>query len=316
MTLRYYVDKKAWVKDTYSVWNNFGGIHKYINDSGVLRFITELSQFNEGGELKVFDIDVDYSLPSDLGLPFQSVVTTSFLNQDYPFHPKNYKETKLDFTLQNEYNIGKEPIEGTSYGEGGSGASKYILFNAILTPRHFYQITLDKVNVPTSYSYTVYVNNIERATGTFTNTDPVSLAWQPIEFQILDTDVAPYTIKIVSEGLSLDDIDSSVAILKDSTYDNSITFTNVVLSEEGTLNVDPINSYEQAAIERVVDLGTRLGNWTFGTSDFGNIITAVETIKLSGRGYNCKINIKETGKSKWTLESMGITYKMKKARSR
>jgi hypothetical protein len=37
---------------------------------------------------------------------------------------------------------------------------------------------------------------------------------------------------------------------------------------------------------------------------------------LSGRGYNSKISIIEDSKSKWTLESLGITYKMKKARSR
>jgi hypothetical protein len=315
-TLRYYVDKKAWVKDNYAAWNDFGGVHKYINDSGKLRFITELSQLAESGSVQIFDVEVDYSLPSDLGQFFESRVTTSFLNQNQPFHPKNYKEAKMDFTLQNEYNIGKEPIVGTSYGEGGSGASTYILFNAVLTPRHFYQITLDKVNVPTTGSYIVYVNDDSRASGTFTNTDPVSQSWLPIEFQILDTDVAPYTIKIVSSQLSLANIDASVAVLKDSTYDNSITFTNVILSEEGTLNIDPIQSYSQSAVERVVNLGTRLGNWTFGTSNFGNIITAVETIKLSGRGYNCKISITENGKSKWTLESLGITYKMKKARSR
>ena len=317
-TLRYYVDKKAWVKDTYSAWNQFGGIHKYINESGKLRFITELSQFEDEDDLKIFDVELDYSLPSDLGQFFESRVTTSFLNQNQPFHPKNYKEAKMDFTIQNEYNIGKEPIyaiEGT-YGEGGTSPTQYILFDANLTKRHFYQITLDKVNVPTSYGYTVYINNVERKTGTFTNTDPVSQSWLPIEFQILDGDTMPCEIKIVSQGLVLASIDSSVAVLKDSTYDNSITFTNVILSEEGTLNVDPIQSYSQSAVERVINLGTRLGNWTFGTSDFGNIITAVETIKLAGKGYNCKISITETGKSKWTLESLGITYKMKKARSR
>jgi hypothetical protein len=238
-------------------------------------------------------------------------------------HLKAYKEAKMDFTLQNEYNIGKEPIVGTSYGEGGTFPTQYILFDANLTKRHFYQITLDKNNVPTSSTYAVYINNgvTPRATGTFTDTDPASQSWLPIEFQILDTDVAPYTIKIVSQGFpivsgELNTVDENVAVLKDSTYDNSITFTNVILSEEGTLNIDPIQSYSQSAVERVVNLGTRLGNWTFGTSDFGNIVTAVETIKLSGRGYNCKISITETGKSKWTLESLGITYKMKKARSR
>ena len=111
-------------------------------------------------------------------------------------------------------------------------------------------------------------------------------------------------------------VDAEELVLYDSTYDNSITFINAVLSEEGTLNIDPINSYDPSEVEKTISLGTRLGNWVFGTSDFGNVITAVQTIKLSGRGYNCKINVQETGKSKWTLESVGITYKVKKARSR
>lgn len=314
-TLRYYVDKKAWVKDTYSAWHNFGGIHKYINEDGRLRFITELCQFTSGGVIKIFDVELDYSLPSDLGTFFESKMTTAFLNQNYPFHPKNYKEAKLDFTLQNEYNIGKLPIFGTAYGENVS-PNKEVFFNAVLIPRHFYQITFDKQNVPTVGTYFIYVNDNQRATGTFANTTPTSQSWLPIEFQILDTDVAPYTIKIRCAQFDLSTMDVGVAVLKDSTYDNSITFTNVVLSEEGTLNIDPIDSYNQATIERVINLGTRLGNWTFGTSDFGNILTAIETIKLAGKGYNCKISITENGKSKWTLESLGITYKMKKARSR
>jgi hypothetical protein len=314
-TLRYYVDKKAWVKDTYSAWHNFGGIHKYINEEGRLRFITELCQFTSGGVIKIFDVELDYSLPSDLGTFFESKMTTAFLNQNHPFHPKNYKEAKLDFTIQNEYNIGKLPIFGTAYGENVS-PNKEVFFNAVLIPRHFYQITFDKQNVPTAGNYIIYVNDNQRADGTFTNTTPTSQSWLPIEFQILDTDVAPYTIKIRCAQFDLSTMDVGVAVLKDSTYDNSITFTNVVLSEEGTLNIDPIDSYNQATIERVINLGTRLGNWTFGTSDFGNILTAVETIKLAGKGYNCKISITENGKSKWTLESLGITYKMKKARSR
>ena len=314
-TLRYYVDKKAWVKDTYSAWHNFGGIHKYINEEGRLRFITELCQFTSGGVIKIFDVELDYSLPSDLGTFFESKMTTAFLNQNHPFHPKNYKEAKLDFTIQNEYNIGKLPIYGTAYGENVS-PNKEVFFNAVLIPRHFYQITFDKQNVPTAGTYIIYVNDNQRADGTFTNTTPTSESWLPIEFQILDTDVAPYTIKIRCAQFDLSTMDGGVAVLKDSTYDNSITFTNVVLSEEGTLNIDPIDSYNQATIERVINLGTRLGNWTFGTSDFGNILTAVETIKLAGKGYNCKISVTENGKSKWTLESLGITYKMKKARSR
>lgn len=314
-TLRYYVDKKAWVKDTYAAWNNFGGVFKYINESGKLRFITQLSQLEATEPVKIFDIEVDYALPTDLTKKITSKFTTSYLNQNQPFHPKNYKEAKFDFSIQNEYNIGKEPIVGTNFNEVQFGSTKYFFFTANLTSRHFYQITLAK-NEVNAGTYTVRVNGEIRKTGTFLDTDPVSLSWQPIEFQIFDTDTMPCTIEVRSAGLNLGVTNESVAVLYDSTYDHSVTFNTLVLSEEGTLNVDPIDSYTSADVAIPIDLGTRTGNWTFGTSDFGNVIVAVKTVKLAGRGYNSKVSVIENSKSKWTLESLGITYKMKKARSR
>jgi hypothetical protein len=314
-TLRYYVDKKAWVKDTYAAWNNFGGVHKYINESGKLRFITELSQLETGNPVKIFDIEVDYSLPTDLTKNITSKITTSYLNQNQPFHPKNYKEAKFDFAIQNEYNTSKEPIIGTNYGEAQFGATKYFFFDANLIPRHFYQITLDK-NEVTAGTYTVRVNGELRKSGSFLDTNPVSLSWQPIEFQIFDTDTMPYSIEVRSSGLNLGVLTESVAVLYDSTYDHTVTFNTLVLSEEGTLNIDPIDSYTSADVAIPINLGTRTGNWTFGTSNFGNVIVAIKTVKLSGRGYNSKVSVIEDSKSKWTLESLGITYKMKKARSR
>lgn len=307
-TLRYYVEKKAWVKDVYSAWNIFGGIFKYINESGVLRFITNLSQFGEGDDYKIFDVDVDYALPTDLGENVSSKFTTSYLNQNYPFHPKNYKEAKFEFTLQNEYNTSREPI--LPILNSGVETSTYVQFDAPLLDRHQYSLTFDPSEVSAGASYSIYLDGAVSAiaSGTISATGD---NLNPITF--VSNRTGDVTVKIeVTNTVA----DSEDLVLYDSTYDNSITFINAVLSEEGTLNIDPINSYDQAEVEKTINLGTRLGNWVFGTSDFGNVITAVQTIKLSGRGYNCKINVQEYGKSKWTLESVGITYKVKKARSR
>jgi hypothetical protein len=309
-TLRYYVDKKAWVKDTYKPFNIFGGVFKYINESGKLRFITKLSQLEDGQAFKVFDIEVDYSLPTDLTENIISKFTTSFLNQNYPFHLKNYKEAKFDFAIQNEYNTSNENLPISNYAEN----INYVQFDVDLIDRHFYSITFqtNEINSPYPAAYIVEIDNVQVASGNITLSGS---NLSTIRFMSNKTDNA--TVKITVTG-KVNTTNMSVDSIKlyDSTYDHTVTFNTLVLSEEGTLNVDPIDSYTEADVEIPIDLGTRTGNWTFGTSNFGNIIVAIKTVKLAGRGYNNKVSVIEDSKSKWTLESLGITYKMKKARSR
>jgi hypothetical protein len=309
-TLRYYVDKKAWVKDIYSGWEDFGGVFKYINESGKLRFITQLSQFEDGDPVKIFDVEVDYSLPTDLTKDITSKMTTSYLNQNYPFHPKNYKEAKFDFAIQNEYNTSLAELPIASYAE----TSNYVQFTVNLTDRHFYSITFltTEINSPYPAAYTVEIDAVSVGSGNITQTgDNLST------IRFMSNKGGNVTVKITVTG-KVNTTNMSAASIKlyDSTYDQTVTFNTLVLSEEGTLNVDPIASYVDADVEVPINLGTQLGNWTFGTSNFGNVIVAIKTVKLSGRGYNSKISIIEDSKSKWTLESLGITYKMKKARSR
>jgi hypothetical protein len=307
-TLRYYVDKKAWVKDTYAAWNSFGGVHKYINDSGKLRFITELSQLEGNNSVKIFEIEVDYSLPTDLTKNITSKITTSYLNQNQPFHPKNYKEAKFDFAIQNEYNtsLAELPIIVGS----GVETSAYVQFDVSLIDRHFYSITFENTEVTTGASYTVKIDDVIVLHNGTVNDDGFGNL-DAIRFMSNKTGVVTVNIAIVNTVT-----DAETLKLYDSTYDHTVTFNTVVLSEEGTLNIDPIESYTSADVAVPIDLGTRTGNWTFGTSNFGNVIVAVKTVKLSGRGYNSKVSIIEDSKSKWTLESLGITYKVKKARSR
>ena len=309
-TLRYYVDKKAWVKDTYAAWNDFGGVHKYINESGKLRFITELSQLEAGDPVKIFDIEVDYSLPTDLTKDITSKFTTSYLNQNQPFHPKNYKEAKFDFAIQNEYNTSLAQLPIASYAE----TINYVQFTVNLIDRHFYSITFltTEINSPYPAAYTVEIDAVSVASGNITLTGS-NLS----TIRFMSNKSGNVTVKITVTGkVNTTNMSAGSIKLYDSTYDHTVTFNTLVLSEEGTLNVDPIDSYTTADVAVAIDLGTRTGNWTFGTSNFGNVVVAVKTVKLSGRGYNSKVSVIEDSKSKWTLESLGITYKMKKARSK
>jgi hypothetical protein len=308
-TLRYYVDKKAWVKDTYAAWNDFGGVFRYINESGKLRFITQLSQLEAAHPVKIFDIEVDYSLPTDLTKDITSKFTTSYLNQNQPFHPKNYKEAKFDFAIQNEYNTAMANLPVANYAE----TINYVQFTVDLLDRHFYSITFEPTEIGARpAAYTVEVDAVQVASGNITES-----AGNLSTIRFMSNKTGNVTVKITVTGkiitgtMSVDSIS-----LYDSTYDHTVTFNTIVLSEEGTLNIDPIDSYVAADVEVPINLGTRTGNWTFGTSNFGNVIVAVKTVKLAGRGYNSKVSVIEDSKSKWTLESLGITYKMKKARSR
>jgi hypothetical protein len=308
-TLRYYVDKRAWVKDTYAAWNNFGGVHKYINNDGKLRFITELSQLENGNSVKIFEIELDYSLPTDLTKNITSKVTTSYLNQNQPFHPKNYKEAKFDFAIQNEYNTSNQALPISNYAE----TVNYVQFTVDLIDRHFYSITFEPDEIGTRpAAYTVEVDAVQVSSGNITETNG-NLS----TIRFMSNKTGNVLVKITSTGKIVTANMSATSIkLYDSTYDHTVTFNTMVLSEEGTLNIDPIDSYTSAEVAIPIDLGTRTGNWVFGTNNFGNVIVAIKTVKLSGRGYNSKVSIIEDSKSKWTLESLGITYKMKKARSR
>lgn len=108
-TFRYYIDKEAWVKDTFN-FDVFRGIYKFYNKNGVLHFITQPMSIN-GENLAIYEGVVDESIVSDFGKPITTQFLTSKLNQEYPFHHKKYKELKLDFSIQNQYLPTFEPIK-------------------------------------------------------------------------------------------------------------------------------------------------------------------------------------------------------------
>jgi hypothetical protein len=327
-TLRYYVDKKAWVKDTYGKDENttyadntfeFDGVFKYYSEDGVLSFISNVTQLDtEGVNLadSVYEIVIDKTLPSDFTKAFKSTFETANLNQGYPFHPKKYLENRMDFTLQNEYNTSKDEIPFTTPGPS-NGVSTLSFTNKLLKG-HSYQLGFDANATITNVQYQLDNGTPQTATYNYIGTLNAGQENEQI-VNALYFDV-PYkefdAIYILITHSSTIDFDA--AELKDNTYDHTLNFNTFSLSEEGTLNLDNIG-YDASEAVVEINLGTVFGaneTWVFDDSAFDNRITAVKTVKLSGRGYNYKLFVTDRSKAKWTIENLGITFKFKRARSR
>ena len=342
ITLRWYIDKKAWVKDVYQGYatNGFNGVFKYQIVDGKLEYITHPSTLlGENENEAIYKIGVDYDLPTDLHQPIKAKFETAFLNQNYPFHPKNYKEAKLDFTLQNEYNKGRLAIYDSSvdgvdatYSETENKISVTLGSGITLEKNHRYRvdfflnpstsetglITYDPVNVTNIEieSSSIYVHD-DVSLNTDDNT-VIATEWMMTNDDIITSGNVDIEFTYSGDRITVSDTSESYVSIRDVTYDDTLTFDTYIISEDQTLNFNNYSGYDQASVDIGLDLTAkeRLGDWTFGTSDFGKKITAVKTIKLSGKGYNAKLYLEDTSKSKWTLESMGITYKMRRARSR
>jgi hypothetical protein len=311
-------------------------VFKYQIADGKLEYITHPSDIGEV-DTSIYKIAVDYDLPTDLYQPIKAKFETSFLNQNYPFHPKNYKEAKLDFTLQNEYNKGRLAIfDSTSSGASVTYAAQSISFTLgegiKLEKNHRYRVdfflnaeTNSETGVTTYSPVNVTNIQIEGQTSyvhSFSNLDSNGNKIIATEFMLTNDEIATSgNIDLVfthDSASTANPSEGSYVTLRDVTYDDALTFDTYIISEDQTLNFNNYSGYDQASVDIGLDLTAkeRLGDWTFGTSDFGKKVTAVKTIKLSGKGYNAKLYLEDTSKSKWTLESMGITYKMKRARSR
>lgn len=312
-TLRYYVDKKAWVKDTYGKDENaeyaantfdFDGVFKYYSKDGVLSFITNVTDLDtDPGVATVYEVVVDKSLPNDFGKPFKSTFETANLNQGYPFHPKKYLENRMDFTLQNEYNTSKDAISFTYENTSAAG-----VITANLLKGHSYLVGFVEDQDITNVQYSLDGGTYQDAEYSYdATTYGLTFTVPYLEFDTID-------IKIQHPTGDLVDLPN--ASLHDATYDHTINFNTWSISEEGTLNLDNIG-YDATQAQIDINLGTVFGpneTWVFDESDFGNKVTAVKTVKLSGRGYNYKLYFTDRSRSKWTIESIGITFKFKRAR--
>jgi len=324
-SLRYYIDKKAWVKDVYAI-EDYQGVFKYIASNGGLRIITNRSLG------KLYDILVDKSLPYDFETPPLTRIVPAYLDQGMPFHPKNYKELKMNLTLQNEYNLGKDALE--IFDQEAIIATGYCTGSFYGLVGHTYRFTFpvgtfpEGESEPTKVFLTAYrgVGQNSPLPGyteinsgdTFVD---IYVGWSE---EYLHIDYA-MTNSNNPEHINTYLIESDL-VIHDVTYDNQVDFDvwattekSVLATPESTtveiINEETVEVYNKESNLKF-DMGTNLGTWVFGISEFGDVLTAVKTLKLSGKGYNFRFKIEDQTASKWTLESIGITFKLKKARSR
>lgn len=305
-TFRYYVDKKAWVRDVYfdrevetdADYIDFQGIHEYQRISGkYLGYISKpMLKKGTSESYSIYKIIIDKDIPTDLTHNIFSSFETSFLNQEYPFHPKQYKEVKFDFTLQNEYNTSVAPvIDDTEPIE---------LVEATLIKNHYYVLDMGEQQI----SYINFNETLLEYEEVFTEaTEEVNVDNYSYYFYFNEEDTTSY--------FDIGD-NTYVGTLSDATYDPAIYFKIWAFTEDNALNLDNETSttYE-ATFSPVEDaLGTKFGIWDFGSGVFGNRTTATKTVRLAGKGKNIKVYFEEEGKTKWTLETLGIMFKLKRAR--
>ena len=325
ITLRWYANKNSWVQDKFKTWTDFDGVFKWQIVGDELEFITYKSILDSGNP-SIYRVGIDYTLPHDMREPISSLFETSFLNQNYPFHPKNYKEAKLDFTLQNEYNKGRLPFYESSQDGGLTTTADTISISGLnaFLKNHKYRVEFidDAETNPITHIPLTSVS-IEGNPAYATTPTPVLQTGQTdtmiYEFFITNDYEQGSAVDFYISGVTSVDLTQIDSVtLRDVTYDDELSFDTYIISEDQTLNFDNYSGYTQATVDVGVDLKEkeRLGDWKFGSSDFGKKVTAVKTIKLSGKGYNSKLYLEDTSSSKWTLESLGITYKMRRARSK
>jgi hypothetical protein len=110
--------------------------------------------------------------------------------------------------------------------------------------------------------------------------------------------------------------EGNVIALNDVTYDNFINFATLIRTERDLLNIDPVDYTQDLELPRVdIELGSDFGDWKFNEDPLGKVINIVKTVKLSGKGYNIKTVFVDFTRSKWTLETLGIAYRLRRTRS-
>lgn len=131
-------------------------------------------------------------------------------------------------------------------------------------------------------------------------------------FSLPNIDFAYAEVDVIFQN---DETGNTIA-LKDNTYDTSINFATLVRTEKELLNIPPEDYQQELEFSPVeIALGTSFGEWEFNEDPLGKAINVVKTVKLSGKGYNIKTVFVDFTRSKWTLETLGIAYKLRKTRS-
>ena len=299
-TFRYYIDKEAWVKDTYN-FDLFNGFYKFKNRDGKLHIITHplIITNPETGvpQYRIFEAKVKEDIVSDLEKPIITKFLTSKMHQEYPFHWKRYKELKLDFGIQNEFIID----EFIPYS-GDSDVNPYTV----------------TANFLANHTYAISVNTSDDLNN-LTVDNAVSSSYEQglVYFTIGNEDVEDVGIR--ADNLTVDMFNDS--LITDETYDKNLAFKVNIISDNKALipEVDIATDYQPYNLKLISDeLGIMANTFedTFENSQFGKSYKFVHTNKLQGSGYDIALYYEDNSKVKWTLETLGVTYKMRRTRSR
>lgn len=331
---RYYIDKEAWVRDDFNHFNDFGGIHKFYRNEGELRFISRPTLVKDtDNEYKMYEAYIDKSLPTDFGLNVPSEFLTADLDQLMPFHEKRFKELKFDFVIQNEYlpDLTAQPVENviTDYD---AGTYSYI-FEADLEKNHSYKVAFPfgvyEGSEPEEFDFYDLNRKISNL--------QVYINDEPAEFVGLDTGDIYFTLGNESTSIensdtikvqfdSQEDFSSQweniQSAIVDFTYDLNIRSFVIAKSDGVFMNREAMenyvpgveNLYDLVRLER--SLGTRFSNFTFDQTPFGDVAKSVKTVRLAGSGYGITVYMKDDSRSKWTMETLGVAYRIRKPRSR
>ena len=117
------------------------------------------------------------------------------------------------------------------------------------------------------------------------------------------------------------DFEFNSVVLSDETYDKNLAFNIDIVSDNNSLirGVDVADSYYDNKLKLVSDeLGVMANTFEniFENSQFGKAYKFLHTSKLYGSGYDIEMYYEDSSKVKWTLETIGVTYKMRRTRSR
>lgn len=177
-------------------------------------------------------------------------------------------------------------------------------------------------NISDEFSYVdteLLVSNIE-----------VLLDGAPVDFEIKNGDIIFFTedkeftkgktIEVKFNGIQDFEFDNSV--LTDETYDKNLKFKVNARSNNNSLirDVHVANNFYENELNLESNeqgvLGNVFNDLPLEDTVLGRPATFVHTNKLYGSGYDLEMYYKDDAKVKWTLETIGVAYKMRRTRSR
>jgi len=311
-TFRYYIDNQAWMKDSFENFEESNGWLWVNTKDGVLRFLTRAMVLNKDDPYSIYEGIVNKGLPTDFGKNIKSMFLTANLDQDQPFHTKRYRELKFSFALQNQFLPPLKPIPNTV---SKSNNDYIVQFKG--TRYHTYNVEFSLPNNTSTYAATTPIEyNIEVLNVLGESSE--SLTFEKKENNSFDVFLGNYEGPVF---LTVRDTNGNViqdedVVVTDVTYDFNIEGFTLVDSDGNTINRVPFVQFESQKEAFDQSLGTRFSQFELGRTPFGDIKRNVQTIRLSGSGYQIAILVEDESRSKWTLETLGIQFRMRKTRSR